>query len=113
MSVRLNIKQFGNRRVVNEERESQQWKIERGKPLPLLMILWTSGSILNDVNAMIDRSCDVTTLPSLGMFSLSVHVCAQSHCELCDECARCIPIGSFTWFYQVLGLTHPILWALR
>lgn len=45
MSVRLNIHFSANRSVMNAER-----KIERGKLVPLLMVLWTSGSILNDVN---------------------------------------------------------------
>lgn len=51
MSVRLNIHLSANRSVMNAERKRKStMKIERGKLVPLLMVPWTSGSILNDVN---------------------------------------------------------------
>lgn len=75
--------------------------------LPLLMNEWASDSILNDIDSLIDRSCDVIVFPCwayLAAMSSTCTVCTMcvqplSCYELCDECSVMrILIGSITWF---------------
>lgn len=40
--------------------------------LPLSMNEWTSGSILNDINCLIDRSCDVITFPNRACLAVQL-----------------------------------------
>lgn len=69
----------------------------RPVPLPLPINEWTSDSLPNDIDQLIDGICDV-------IISLTRAQCAQlvqplSCYELCDECSvTCVLIGSITWF---------------
>ena len=77
--------------------------------LPLLKTEWTSDSDLNDIDELIDRSCDVIIPPLVGHVDPPMSApCAQwaqgiqplSYCELCEEC--CVFLRSF-WLVPVLG----------